>query len=309
MTDSPPSTPDGSLLTILTTEHFVLQTARGGTIGEANGRASIYLGAVSSGLIALGFVAGDSSRLTLFAAAVLPAILLLGWFTFARLVQTGVESMRYLTRIQRIRRWYADQSPAGAYWFADITDRADDPDEASAALRSMGMRPSFWQMLYTMANMVGALNSLIFGVAFCLAIRGADRLTLPWAASLGIGLALVAFTGHVLFQRREFTRGPAGAGTAGRGEAGRAAVWLLGRPRRPQQRHFSIHDPLRARRSGVRTFMDSPSAQGLHVQRPALATATRGRRRGARAVSYRAGRHHRSLRHCSRRGTSAVRRP
>jgi hypothetical protein len=81
MADAPPFTPDGNLLTILMTEHVVLQTARGGTIGEANGRASIYLGAVSSGLIALGFVAGDDSRSTLFAAAVVPGILLLGWFT------------------------------------------------------------------------------------------------------------------------------------------------------------------------------------------------------------------------------------
>jgi len=36
---------DPQLLTVLTTEHFVLQTARGGTIGEANGRAAVYLGA------------------------------------------------------------------------------------------------------------------------------------------------------------------------------------------------------------------------------------------------------------------------
>jgi hypothetical protein len=69
-------------------------------------------------------VASDSDRFALFAAAVLPAILLVGWFTFARLVQSGVESMRYLTRIQRIRRWYASQSPAGQVWFADLTESA-----------------------------------------------------------------------------------------------------------------------------------------------------------------------------------------
>jgi hypothetical protein len=45
MTDSTQPGSDEALLTILTTEHFVLQTARGGTIGEANGRAALYLGA------------------------------------------------------------------------------------------------------------------------------------------------------------------------------------------------------------------------------------------------------------------------
>src|SRR3954464_16106700 len=52
----------GSTVTMATTEHFNLQTARAGTISEANGRASIYLAAVSSNLIALAFI-GQMSRL------------------------------------------------------------------------------------------------------------------------------------------------------------------------------------------------------------------------------------------------------
>ena len=39
-----------------TTEHFNLQTARALTVSEANGRASIYLAALSGNLIALAFV-------------------------------------------------------------------------------------------------------------------------------------------------------------------------------------------------------------------------------------------------------------
>jgi hypothetical protein len=203
--DSPP--PAEHVLTILTTEHFVLQTARGGTIGESNGRAAIYLGTVSSGLIALGFAAGDNHRFALFAGTILPAVLILGWFTFVRLVQTGVESLRYLTRIQRIRRWYAAQVPEGWRWFPDVAGDADDQDEAAAAVRSMGMRPSILQMLYTAASMVGALNSLILGVATCLAIRGADLLPLPWAVTLATTLAVAALAGHVAYERREFGYG------------------------------------------------------------------------------------------------------
>jgi hypothetical protein len=207
MTDAQEPDSGDTLLTILTTEHFVLQTARGGTIGEANGRASLYLGAVSSGLIALGFVADDSDRFAPFAAAVLPAILVLGWFTFVRLVQTGVESMRYLTRIQRIRRWYASQSAAGRVWLADVAEPAEHADEAAAALRSMGMRPSHWQMLYTTATMVGALNSLILGIALCLAVRGSNVLALPVAAGLAILVSFTVLAGHVGFERRQYARG------------------------------------------------------------------------------------------------------
>jgi len=38
-----------------TTEHYVLGMQRAATISEVNGRASIFIGAVSAGLIALGF--------------------------------------------------------------------------------------------------------------------------------------------------------------------------------------------------------------------------------------------------------------
>ena len=62
-----------AFITALVTEHFVLQSARSATIGEANGRASVYLGTVSSALVAFGFLAQVATRLDPFVAAVLPA--------------------------------------------------------------------------------------------------------------------------------------------------------------------------------------------------------------------------------------------
>ena len=44
-----------AVVTFMTTEHLVLQTARSAGIAELNGRAGFYLAAVSSGLIALAF--------------------------------------------------------------------------------------------------------------------------------------------------------------------------------------------------------------------------------------------------------------
>ena len=49
-------------LTALTTEHFNLQTARMGTLAEANGRSTLYLGALSSATIAVAFV-GQANQL------------------------------------------------------------------------------------------------------------------------------------------------------------------------------------------------------------------------------------------------------
>jgi hypothetical protein len=55
------------------TEHFVLQSKRSVTIGEANGRAAIYLSTVSSALVAFGFLAQLSSRAPPPAAPAAPA--------------------------------------------------------------------------------------------------------------------------------------------------------------------------------------------------------------------------------------------
>jgi hypothetical protein len=54
--------PSPAMMSCMTTEHFVLQTARAAGISETNGRASVYLVAVSSGLVALAFI-GQVSHL------------------------------------------------------------------------------------------------------------------------------------------------------------------------------------------------------------------------------------------------------
>jgi hypothetical protein len=61
-------------ITLLTTEHYTLGMQRAATISEVNGRASIFIGAVSAGLIALGFEGAGSRHSagsTVFAALVL----------------------------------------------------------------------------------------------------------------------------------------------------------------------------------------------------------------------------------------------
>ena len=59
--------PRAAAVTFVTTEHFVLQGARSATIAESNGRANMFLAAVSGGLVALGLVATASSLGTAFA--------------------------------------------------------------------------------------------------------------------------------------------------------------------------------------------------------------------------------------------------
>src|SRR5688500_12496555 len=84
----------GPAATFATTEHFNLQSARALTVSEANGRASIYLAALSSNLIALAFIAqvsGLGGAFYAFALILLPVLGFVGVVTFRRLVQSSME--------------------------------------------------------------------------------------------------------------------------------------------------------------------------------------------------------------------------
>src|SRR4051812_14595991 len=99
-----------AFISAVTTEHFASQSARSAIIAEQVGRAMVYMGAVSSSLIAFGFVA-QAADLTPFLATVLPALFLLGEFTFAAMYRNSLESVVLLRQIQRIRQYYRGLGP------------------------------------------------------------------------------------------------------------------------------------------------------------------------------------------------------
>ena len=89
MTDDAPSNnehqpdtdPRPAAVTFVTTEHFTLQGARSSTIAEATGRATMFLGTVSGGLIALGLIAtaaGVGAAFYAFGLVLLPTLAFLG---------------------------------------------------------------------------------------------------------------------------------------------------------------------------------------------------------------------------------------
>src|SRR3954447_18147776 len=151
----------GRAATFATTEHFNLQTARAVTVSEANGRASIYMAALSSSLIALAFI-GQVSRLGAafyaFALILLPVLAFMGVVTFQRLVQSSLEDMAYAERIGRLRGFYVAVVPELAQYVLVVGGpRARAPMPAGA------LAPSAWQLTLTAAGMVAVLNSVVLG--------------------------------------------------------------------------------------------------------------------------------------------------
>jgi hypothetical protein len=177
----------GPAATFATTEHFNLQTARSITVAESNGRASIYLAALSSNLIALAFI-GQTSRLGTafhaFALILLPVLAFIGVTTFERLVQSSIEDIAYAQRIGRLRGFYLDLAP-------ELEPYVMLARPTSERLRTATERPSGWQLTLTMAGMVAVLTSAVIGsfAGLLLQTIGVDSLVITLATGAMLGAA------------------------------------------------------------------------------------------------------------------------
>ena len=155
---------------MLVTEHFTLQSARSATISDANGRTSFFLSTLSGLVVALAFVAQMSAfgqAFVLFALILLPTMLFIGLASFERLLQLGVENIRCVVAINRIRHYYLEVAPELRPHFT-----LSPHDDARGVLLSLGairggVRP--WDPFVTNAGMVAMVNAVLTGVIAAIA--------------------------------------------------------------------------------------------------------------------------------------------
>ena len=104
----------GRMLQVMTTEHSALQAGRSATIFETGGRTAVFLGTVSSSLVALAFVgqiSGLGTTFFAFALVLLPTLFFLGLVTFERALELGIEDYIYAVGVSRIRHFYVEAVP------------------------------------------------------------------------------------------------------------------------------------------------------------------------------------------------------
>jgi hypothetical protein len=189
-----------ALLTVLTTEHFTLQGARASTVSESSARAAFFVGAVTSTLVALGFIAQASelgSAFDTFVLVVLPTLYLVGVFTFVRLVTSSTEDLLYGRAINRIRSYYQEVAGDEARYLL-----LGGHDDTHGVLANMGIaRPTRWKLYFTLASMIAVLNAVVGGssLAFVVGVAGA---ALGPAAGLGALAAVLSCSLHFRWQRR-----------------------------------------------------------------------------------------------------------
>jgi hypothetical protein len=148
------------VVTFVTTEHFTLQGARAATIAESTGRATMFLGSMSAGLVALGLIATATrigTAFYAFALILLPTLSFVGFITFERLLQSAIEDHRYAERIAQLRAYYFDRAPELTHYLASV------PPSRRLAIQGLG--GGYWQGFLTIAGMVGVVTAVLTGSA------------------------------------------------------------------------------------------------------------------------------------------------
>ena len=187
------------LMSAMTTEHFVLQTATSTSVSESASRAALYVMSLSSVLVAIGFVSQTSGAFVPFVATVLPGLFLLGVFTFFRLVDNATENLQFLTGIARIREYYRTLSPEATAYFPIDGGRWPEP---SMLAQRRGPLP----LLFTSASTIAVVNSMVAGA-------GAALLANAWLAggvtvlvvSSGVVVAVALIAAAYAFQRWRYS--------------------------------------------------------------------------------------------------------
>lgn len=192
--------PRPATVTFVTTEHFTLQGARSSTISESTGRASMFLGAVSGGLIALGLVATAAkigAAFYTFGLILLPTLAFVGLATFHRVLQSGIEDLGYARRIAQLRDYYFDRAPELAGYLLNPGERLPTP----------GLGISLWQQFVTVAGMVAVITAVLVGSAAGLLAAVVSGRSLVAALVAGVIAAGAALAGLMRYQNSAWIRG------------------------------------------------------------------------------------------------------
>ena len=188
-------------LTALATEHFTLQGSRAATVAEAGARSALFMGTVSSFVVALAFVgtiSGAGQVFELFALTLLPVLFVLGLLTYMRLSESALEDAFYARAINRIRHYYTELDPERSGYLALSVH-----DDLYGVMMSSGRDRTRWHAASHTATMVLVVTAAIAGVGvglFASVVVGASD---PVSATGGVIMgAMVIAIASVLEHHR-----------------------------------------------------------------------------------------------------------
>lgn len=175
-------------------------------MSESSARASLYIVAVSSALVALGFVTQLSEIgdvFNVFALTILPTLYVLGTVTFVRLVECSAEDFRYGLAINRIRAYYKEIAGDRADLF--LLPAHDDPQGVLASTALSPRRYEGRLPFFAFSSAVAVINSVVGGAAIAVALGAVVDASLGVAAAGGGVVAILSVVGWVEYSDRLFT--------------------------------------------------------------------------------------------------------
>jgi hypothetical protein len=189
------------ILQFLTTEHFVLQSARATSVADANGRANVFLASVSGGVVALAFIgqaSGVGGAFYLFAMVLLPSLFFLGLVTFKRALQTAMEDVLHARGMNRIRHYFAEVAPEMRDYLIHSIH-----DDWRGTLQNMAVRRSIFQPLVTTAGTILVVNSILAAVWITLSVQYLFAPPQLWlTAFIGAFVFVIAAAAQNYYQNR-----------------------------------------------------------------------------------------------------------
>ena len=170
--------------------------------GESSARAALYISAVSSTLVALGFIGQISEvgdTFNVFALTALPTLYILGIFTFVRTVENGVEDLMMGRAINRIRNYYLQIAGEEARYFM-----LSAYDDALGVMRNMGVSLERRQQFFTTGSMIALINSVVGGGAVAIAVGAFTGAPLGICAGAGGVAAIMSFARLLRIENRMY---------------------------------------------------------------------------------------------------------
>ncbi|MHA3701025.1 hypothetical protein ACXR2U_02480 [Jatrophihabitans sp. YIM 134969] len=186
-----------ALFNALMTEQFVLQSARSVTVNESSSRAALYLTTLTSTLVAFGFLS-RTAYADRYLATVMPVVVILGVFTYQRLVETSLEDIAALAAIQNIRQLYRKLVPDAADYFVV-------PDVASAAneMFDIGRRRTWVSLLFTVSSGIAVVNSIVAAAGVAVLVD-TTHVHPSVVMSSGAVTAVALVAAHLRYQERRY---------------------------------------------------------------------------------------------------------
>jgi hypothetical protein len=207
---------DPRAITLLTTEHWSLLSARSLAYNEAFARGGMFLSFLSMSFVALALLSQAMSfgdQFLLVAVIVLAFDFVIGLTTYGRIMGANVDDLRAVHGMARIRHAYTEIAPLVDRYFTTPTH--DDIDSLIASYGAPARSSPVVELIYgltTSGGMIGLITSMVGGV-----LAGVIALAVGMPGSLavwiGVAGAVLVFAAMVRLTFGSIARHQAELGT------------------------------------------------------------------------------------------------